>query len=62
MTDVKLTVYNVAGEVVSKLVDGKLNSGLHSYKFNAENLNSGIYFYNLEVNGVNESRRMVLLK
>ncbi|NOR45086.1 MAG: hypothetical protein GQ534_05810, partial [Candidatus Delongbacteria bacterium] len=42
---IKLTVYNVKGELVNNLFDGIKNIGKHSVTFNANNLNSGVYYY-----------------
>jgi hypothetical protein len=60
---VNLTVFNAAGEKVSELVNGNINSGIHSVNFDASNLNSGVYFYQLSVNGVaQDAKKMVLTK
>jgi len=69
-SDVKLTVYNITGEVVTVLVNSLMKSGLHEIKFdiNGKNLSSGIYFYTIEANAVDisksfrETKKMVLLK
>ena len=61
-SEVKLAVMNSKGEVVSHLVDGKLDRGIHQVNFNAEQLNTGIYFYTLEVDGKSMTKKMLLLK
>ncbi|MBN2790776.1 MAG: peptidylprolyl isomerase [Candidatus Delongbacteria bacterium] len=60
--DVKLSVYNLSGQLVSDLVNRKLDKGLHKIKFNANELNSGIYFYKLECDGISETKKMLLVK
>jgi hypothetical protein len=60
--DVKLSVYNIAGQIVAELVNGKKKSGFHTVFFNGEKLNSGVYYYILEVDGIAQSRRMLLIK
>jgi len=60
--NVKLAVYNLLGQEVKTLVNGFTESGLHTIKLDATNLNSGIYFYKLEGNGINAVRKMTLLK
>ena len=60
--EVKLTVMNSKGEVVTQLVDKKLNKGIHKVNFNATKLNTGIYFYQLEVDGKSLTKKMLLLK
>ncbi|MBN2789013.1 MAG: T9SS type A sorting domain-containing protein [Candidatus Delongbacteria bacterium] len=59
---VKLTVFNSNGEKVASLVDSKMIKGLHRVNFDATHLNSGIYFYTLEVNERSESKKMILIK
>ncbi|MDA3838067.1 MAG: T9SS type A sorting domain-containing protein [Candidatus Delongbacteria bacterium] len=59
---VKLTVFNSKGESVVSLVDGKMAKGLHKVNFDATELNSGIYFYQLDVNGMKSTKKMVLAK
>lgn len=59
---VNLAVYNVAGSVVTTLVDGNLKAGYHSREWTAESVPSGIYFYRLEADNFSSTRRMVVLK
>lgn len=59
---VKLTVYNLLGQQVQSLVNEFKDAGSHTVEFNAEGLNSGIYFYQLESNGFSEVKKMTLLK
>ncbi|MDA3839236.1 MAG: choice-of-anchor J domain-containing protein [Candidatus Delongbacteria bacterium] len=62
-SQIKLVVYNVKGELINTLFDGVKNIGHHSVNFDASDLNSGVYYYSLEVNGVKEStKKMVLIK
>ena len=59
---VNLSVFNAKGERVAELLNSKMAAGTHSVDFNGANLNSGVYFYKLDVNGVVASRKMVLTK
>ncbi len=59
---VELTVYNVLGQVVAKLVEKDLKAGNHSVVFNADALNSGVYYYTLEVDGKKMTKRMLMVK
>ena len=59
---VKLSVYNLSGQLVSELVNKKLDKGIHKINFNASDLNSGIYFYTLECEGFSETNKMLLIK
>jgi hypothetical protein len=61
--NVKLSVYNIKGEFVKDLINTRLSKGQHSVMFEANDLNSGIYFYRLEVDGAEtENRKMLYLK
>ncbi|MCB0506499.1 MAG: T9SS type A sorting domain-containing protein, partial [Cyclobacteriaceae bacterium] len=58
---VKITVYDMHGNLISQPVSNVYPSGLHSIKFNAEGLKDGVYFYRTELDGaVTRSGRMVL--
>jgi hypothetical protein len=45
---VTLTVYNVLGQEVDKVVDGNLLAGKHSITHNLVGLSSGVYFYQIK--------------
>ena len=62
MAEVKLSVYNISGQLVSQLANGTMNAGIHAVDFDGSKLNSGIYYYSLEVDGRAMTRRMVLMK
>jgi hypothetical protein len=59
---VNLTVYNMLGQKVKTLIDGNLNSGTHTIQFNAGNLSSGVYLYQLRTPTTSLTQRMVLVK
>ena len=46
----KLNVYNALGQQVQSLLNGSINSGIYSIQFDGAKLNSGLYFYKLELN------------
>jgi hypothetical protein len=58
----RVQVFDVQGRRIAVLVDEFLGEGRHSVEWNAEKASSGVYFYNLEVQGFSETRKMVLLK
>jgi hypothetical protein len=60
--EVRLSVYNALGEEVALLENGYKNAGHYSVKFNAADLGSGIYFYEISANGFHQVRKMLLLK
>jgi hypothetical protein len=59
---VRLEVHNVLGQVVATLVNGTLNAGEHSVRFDAKTLSSGVYFYTLRSGEKHEVRKMMLMK
>lgn len=60
---IELKVYDVLGNLVSILVNQKQNAGSYEVNFNGSSLASGIYFYELEVDGsVIDTKRMILIK
>jgi hypothetical protein len=61
-TPAKLIVYNILGQVVTKLVDGDLPAGWHSVDWDAGSVASGVYFYRLEAGSFTQSRKMILIK
>ncbi|QQS34907.1 MAG: discoidin domain-containing protein [Ignavibacteriales bacterium] len=59
---VKLSVYNILGELVQTLVDQQMKAGYHEITFNASGLSSGHYFYRIETDQYVEIKKMVLIK
>ncbi len=57
-----LTVYNILGQKVKELVNGNYNEGTYEVKFNADNLTSGIYFYELRYDNNVLVKKMILQK
>lgn len=66
-SEVKVTVYNLLGQIVSNLVNQKYDAGRHKINFNASELTSGTYFYSVEAKGINgiinnSVHKMILIK
>ncbi|MFA7362048.1 MAG: T9SS type A sorting domain-containing protein [Candidatus Kapaibacterium sp.] len=59
---VTLRVYNVFGQEVSTLVNEVKNNGNYSVDFNASNLSSGVYYYELTSGNFVQTKRMMLIK
>jgi hypothetical protein len=57
-----LTVYDVLGNEVAKLVDEFKQAGTYETDFNASKLSSGVYFYQLKTGPFLEMKKMLLLK
>jgi len=61
-TFTNIKVYDIRGIEVAELVNEFQNAGTYSVNWNAENLESGIYFYTLETDKFKDTKKMVLLK
>jgi subtilisin family serine protease len=65
-SNVKVEIYNVVGERVASLVNQTFEAGYHNLNFDASNLPSGTYIYQLKANGQNgsfvETKKMLLMK
>ena len=64
---VKLRIYAVNGQLVRKLIEKDMPRGPHSVRWNGRDdsgraVASGVYFYSLAASGVQESRKMILLR
>jgi len=62
--NVSLKVYDALGNEVATLVNENKEPGSYDAEFNIKNevVSSGIYFYKLETEGFNETKKMLLLK
>lgn len=59
---VTLTLYDEAGRQVAELVNADQDAGKHSVSFVQENLQSGVYFYQMKSGDFTKTRRMLILK
>ncbi|MFA5010439.1 MAG: T9SS type A sorting domain-containing protein [Ignavibacteria bacterium] len=59
---VTLKIYNIFGKEISTLVNEVKNSGNYSVDFNASNISSGLYFYELTSGSFVQTRKMMLIK
>ncbi|MCX6162044.1 MAG: T9SS type A sorting domain-containing protein, partial [Ignavibacteriae bacterium] len=59
---VMLTVYDMTGKEVTKLVNTTLSAGNFEYEFDGSKLSSGVYFYRIITNDFVETKRMSLVK
>jgi len=61
-SEVKITVFNIYGQMVETLFDGRENAGQHQVKWEAGDLASGIYICRMEMLQKSDSYKMLLLK
>lgn len=57
-----LKVYDLLGREVATLVDEFKPAGVYNFKFNADNLASGIYIYQLKSGEFLSAKKMILMK
>ncbi len=58
----QLTVFDLQGKIVARLLDKDLSPGEHTLQFDASELASGVYFYELSAGSFRQVRKMMLLK
>ncbi|HVP07082.1 MAG TPA: T9SS type A sorting domain-containing protein [Candidatus Acidoferrum sp.] len=61
-SQVLLEVFNVLGQKVVTLVNGRMEAGVHEVVFDALRQPSGIYFYRLTYDGGSDTKKMLLVK
>ncbi|MCP5062882.1 MAG: T9SS type A sorting domain-containing protein [Ignavibacteriae bacterium] len=61
-TNVTLKTYDILGKNVATLVNKKQSSGNYEVNFDATNLTSGVYYYQLRSGDFVETKKMILLK
>lgn len=64
---INLSVYNIAGQLVTTLVDEQLNVGFHTVRWNSKNnsdkeVSSGVYFLRIVVDDFVTTKKMILAK
>ena len=64
---VSLKIFDVLGQEVVTLVNGQLAAGSQKVSFNASSLNSGVYFYRIDADGIDGQKfssvkKMILTK
>ncbi|MDQ3141411.1 MAG: T9SS type A sorting domain-containing protein [Bacteroidota bacterium] len=57
-----LTIHDINGIEVCKLLDESTSAGEHEINFNNTELPPGIYFYKIQINRFSDSKRMVLME
>jgi len=59
---VTLTVYDLLGKAVARLVDKDQSANKYSVEFDASHLSSGVYFYRIDVRSENGSKNLTSVK
>jgi len=64
---VSLVIYDLMGREITKLMNGRMDAGYYSMQWNGRNsfgsmVSAGVYFYQIQVNGFVQTKKMLLLK
>lgn len=59
---VTLKIFDVLGRAISTIVSEQLYAGKHTFKWNAANVPSGVYFYQLRTGSFSETKKLILLR
>jgi hypothetical protein len=59
---VTVKVFNMLGQEVATLFDGRKDAGVHDLHLDATNLSAGVYLYRIQAEDVVSVKRMVLAK
>jgi hypothetical protein len=61
-----LSVYDILGKEVATLINERLQPGTYDVTFDGSKLNSGTYFYRIDISGktskFSETKKMILTK
>lgn len=60
--NVTLTVYDINGRLITRLLNTRKSAGSYAVSFDASNLASGLYIYRLQVGGTQITKKMTLIK
>jgi beta-N-acetylhexosaminidase len=60
--EVNVKITNSLGQVVKNITSGKLRAGVHSYRFDAGSLASGVYFVHVRSGSATKTHSMILVK
>lgn len=57
-----LEIYNYLGQKIIDLFNKKISAGIYETIFDASDLNSGVYFYKLNGNNLNLTKKFIIIK
>lgn len=57
-----LKVYNTIGQEVATLIDGMKEAGVHTARFDASGLGSGLYIYQIRTSDFTSTQKMLMVK
>ena len=60
--NVEVSIYDIAGRLITTLIHEFQIAGYHSIAWDASNYSSGIYFLNMSSGEISETKKLVLIK
>jgi hypothetical protein len=61
-TEVELSIYNLLGQKVVRLVSERQQPGYHQVQWDASQMTSGVYYYRIKACEFNDVKKMILLQ
>ncbi|HEY7750691.1 MAG TPA: T9SS type A sorting domain-containing protein, partial [Ignavibacteriaceae bacterium] len=62
VSDVTMIIYDVLGNEIEIIVNENQQPGSYEVKWDASNISSGIYFYQLKTKDFVDTKKMIVLK
>ena len=62
LTKVKIEIIGLNGSIIQSIINDRQNKGNYSYRWNAENLSSGIYFIKFTTDKYSQMQKIMLIK
>jgi hypothetical protein len=59
---VSISIYNVSGQLVERILNEDREAGNHSIPWRAQGMSSGIYFYKIEAGEYTAVKKCIILK
>ena len=59
---VDISIYNIDGDFVERIVNNRLNAGVHFVDWDASNVSSGVYFYRIKTNSFTKTKKCLVIK
>jgi hypothetical protein len=59
---INLAIYNVMGQMVAELANGRMSAGTHRLVWNADQMPSGLYYLQLKTENDRQVKKMILMK
>ena len=61
-TELKIVLYNMLGELLKTIAEGKYNAGFYQVELKINDLPSGVYVYRIESKDFVSTKKLTLLK